>query len=563
MENQDESKQSGSHKPWEFPELNTNLKNFIDTLKEPENPADDLPDYLTRHYEDIDALGHGGSAEVMASYDGVLQRTIAKKVMHEKYAENPKHIKRFIREAQLMARLSHPNIIPIYELGKNYDGQLQTIMKLVSGKTLSHVIRKIELKEQQYLEEYTLRKRIDIFLRVCDAISYAHDQGVIHRDIKPGNIIVGDFGEVMLLDWGLAKYIPNMDTTQIESTITDITSYVTDELCNDHTKMGTVSGTPNYMSPEQAEGYNHKMDGRSDIYALGALLFEMLVLKQLYPRQDALDILNKVINEPVKLPKKNRHGEKIDAELVAICEKAMEKEPNNRYQTVKELSDDLQAYLDFQPISVYEAPLYKRFANMCMRNPVPTASISVFLICILTLATVRYARFTNYFNNAVNSYDTANEQFLDWTKVDTALYKINSRVLTKKRSSVEQELIQQEQQLRHQHNLNKQVFYQSLFNAYTLNPMKRNKLEDLLLEFFKFRIHYAKNASNKKVAHSLLEDLNKSNKLFPYVSNHFLEGNREDLNEWLSGPVKIKFRIAINTTALLYNADKPSSPESI
>ena len=194
-------------------------------------------------------IGLGGMGVVLETVDQDIRRKVAMKVMLSKQKEDITLIKRFLEEAQITGQLEHPNVVPIYEIGIDDDSKAYFTMKLVRGETLESVVNKIANKDNEYLKRYTLGAMIQIFMKVCDGIGYAHNKGVLHRDLKPENIMLGDFGEVLVMDWGISKVLGREDDYPKDSPI----SFQPKE-SDFRTMEGEILGTPSYMSPEQAKG---------------------------------------------------------------------------------------------------------------------------------------------------------------------------------------------------------------------------------------------------------------------------------------------------------------------
>ncbi|MBW7865430.1 MAG: DUF2157 domain-containing protein [Candidatus Hydrogenedentes bacterium] len=255
---------------------------------------------------------------------------------------------RFMREAQLTGQLEHPGIVPVYEIGRRPDGTVYYTMKLVRGRTLHDVLK----------ETSTLRERIKLLphvVNLCQAIAYAHSRGVIHRDIKPGNVMVGEFGETVVIDWGLAKARHGESATaeEGENGNKEPVHEQAEPLTPFQTEDGTVLGTAAYMPPEQAAGDLQRVDERSDVYALGAVLYEVLTGSPPFSGTGARDIIGKVLTgspEPV-----TRLERRIPAELAAICSRAMSRNPAGRHATAGELAEDLQAFITGRVFQAREA----------------------------------------------------------------------------------------------------------------------------------------------------------------------------------------------------------------
>ena len=235
---------------------------------------------LPMRYEDLGALGGGGMGEVRRVRDRDLNCVMAMKSIRSNLLEYPDILTRFIEEAQLTAQLNHPGILPVHELGRHVDGRYYFTMQEVRGRTLKEVIASVHAISKGDIwgvteDGWSLHKLIVAFQRVCEAVGYAHERGVIHRDIKPDNIMVGEHGEVIVLDWGLAKILGRADRAVEDGRLNPIQTLRSGDEGHE-TQMGVVTGTPTYMSPEQARGDLQLLDERTDVYALGVLLYNIL-----------------------------------------------------------------------------------------------------------------------------------------------------------------------------------------------------------------------------------------------------------------------------------------------
>ena len=322
-------------------------------------------------YDDLGELGVGGMGEVRKIRDRILNRTLAMKIIHPNLLSKQNVTSRFIEEAQVGAQLQHPNIVPIYELGRLGDGRLYFTMKEVKGypfeKAITEVHAAVENKRWQTTSSgWSFRRLIDVFHDVCRAVAYAHSKGVLHRDLKPENIMLGEYGEVMVVDWGIAKVLGRRDLAT-EAGDLDLVSTDRSEAEANVTRVGQVAGTPAYMSPEQARGEIDKLDGRTDIYALGAILYKILTGCAAYEGRSELEILRKVLSGPPQSIRSNidsmssnttfllKHFElesaanselPIPEELVEICERAMQREIDSRYPSARDLADAVSDWLD-------------------------------------------------------------------------------------------------------------------------------------------------------------------------------------------------------------------------
>ena len=292
-------------------------------------------------------IGRGGLGTVWLARDEMLKRKVALKEMNPEAAEFPRAWERFQREAEITGQLEHPNVVPLYEFGVDgITGQPFYAMRFVGKRTLVDAIE--EYHDRRATGEdvtMVLHRLLTAFIGVCQAIAYAHSRNVIHRDLKPENVALDSFGQVIVLDWGLAKIADDLDPSGGISG----DSLLSDSAIN-RTMAGEIIGTPLYMAPEQAAGDLEKVDQRTDIYGLGAILFAMLTGNA--PHQKSVSsgqklsmpALLKIVSEgPSPRPRDNAIS--IPADLEAICVKAMQFKSHSRYQTVTEMSDAMQRWI--------------------------------------------------------------------------------------------------------------------------------------------------------------------------------------------------------------------------
>lgn len=300
-------------------------------------------------------IGQGGMGEIHEVEDLNISRKVAKKTLKHSSSKSVEDAIRLIEEAQLTGQLEHPSIIPVYDLGTDESDQVYYTMKRVNGSTLQEILDSIRNGDSA-ASQHTLGSMLAILQKVCDALSYAHSQSVIHRDIKPQNIMVGEFGEVLLMDWGLAKSLGGQSSKNDPMSRSPVSSLRTQELFGTDTHEGTVFGSPFYISPEQAEGNALEVDYRSDIYSIGAILYEILTLQPPIEGASLDETLSKVrrgdIEHPNFLYRSSRKDEfshcpngKIPEALAAVAMKALQLKKENRYQRVEELQSDLDSYL--------------------------------------------------------------------------------------------------------------------------------------------------------------------------------------------------------------------------
>jgi serine/threonine protein kinase len=296
------------------------------------------PEFESARYSVIEEIGHGGMGTVYIAVDQELGREVAIKVPNA--LAGPALERRLQLEAHVLARLEHPGIVPIHDTGRLADGRLFYVMKRVQGRTLG-----------QHLEAVPgLTERLRVFERICEPVTFAHAQGIIHRDLKPENVMVGSFGEVMVLDWGVAKAVVGPDARNVDqepagSKPARDGQQTSQQLSSSMTDDGTVVGTRGFMAPEQARGAVDEIDQRADVYSLGAILY--LLLTNDVPGSD---------RDPVV--QLRRHG--VPRPLAAVCGRALAFDPAERYETVAALADDVARYRAGGPVEAYPETIVDR-----------------------------------------------------------------------------------------------------------------------------------------------------------------------------------------------------------
>ncbi len=367
-------------------------------------PAVDTPAPGTRTVEEaIDARGRGGNRYLLESeiarggmgailrgIDQDIRREVAIKVMLDD--RNPRQKARFVEEAQITGQLEHPNIVPVHELGVDAHNRPFFSMKLVRGRSLAQVLDALRANPRE-AREWSLGRLLNVLVSVCHALAYAHSRGVIHRDLKPANIMVGDFGEVYVMDWGLAKVIaPTNDSdapaTEHEppqaipaaspslpdagppsgSTVRHVATGRNSSA--DLTQDGTILGTPAYMSPEQARG-ERLLDQRSDVYSLGAILYSILTLQPpLDVRGDYIAALLAVAEGRIPRPEERapERAGSIPPELSAIAMKALALDPGKRYQSSEDLRRDIELFLEGRSVSAKTDSTWEMARKFVKRN---------------------------------------------------------------------------------------------------------------------------------------------------------------------------------------------------
>ena len=287
-----------------------------------EPPEDFSNDF--RKYHQFQALGSGGKADLVVCKDTNLGRPVVLKKLRKDVANYEKELSRLLREARITAQLQHPATVPLYEIGKDDEGNWYFAMKKIEGQTLFEIIVGLYNREPKIERHFNLTRLLNIFRQVCDALSYAHSRGVIHRDIKPENIIIGMFGEVTLIDWGVAKVwgMPNE---------------------GDEQKGVDRGGTPLYMSPEQILGHK-PVDERTDVFSMGIVLYEMMTQREPFRGPTIQDTFNNIINNAPLEPRQAATHRFIPVTIESICLKAMEKDPANRFQSMDEMAEEINKF---------------------------------------------------------------------------------------------------------------------------------------------------------------------------------------------------------------------------
>jgi serine/threonine-protein kinase len=322
----------------------------------------------------------GGIGQVWLAHDADLGRDVALKELRIDRAAGADVQARFLEEARITGQLEHPGIVPVYELVKPAEGrQPFYTMRFVGGRTLSEAVKAYHEKRAGGRSvPLDLRELLGAFVSVCNAVAYAHARGVIHRDLKGQNVILGQFGEVILLDWGLAKVLGRTEgpATPLYSTPGD---------SHNQTIQGQVLGTPEYMSPEQAEGRLDRIDRRSDIYGLGAILYEILTARPPFGGADPPAVLQKVLHDDPTPPRELVSTTPLALE--SVCLKALAKDPARRYGSAAEVAREVQRFLADEPVRACREPVTVRLARWGRRHrPLVTAAAALLMTVTIALA---------------------------------------------------------------------------------------------------------------------------------------------------------------------------------
>jgi serine/threonine-protein kinase len=292
-------------------------------------------------------LAQGGMGRILLAHDPSIGRTVAVKVIHADLAGDPEIRARFLAEARITGRLEHPNIVPVHALGYLPDGAPAFAMKRVRGMSLAAILTKVRAGDPEARGEHGRIRLLGVFQQVCMAIHFAHANGILHRDIKPANVMVGPFGEVFVMDWGIAKIMgePVADADEQDRGADRPSFRASTGSIAGGTSAGTVLGTPEYMPPEQAMGRHREMDVRSDVYSLGALLYEILTGKPPFQGQTPMETIAWVVAGPDPVFDQSADGSPIPPDLRAICLRAMAKQKADRYATARELYLAVEAFV--------------------------------------------------------------------------------------------------------------------------------------------------------------------------------------------------------------------------
>jgi eukaryotic-like serine/threonine-protein kinase len=320
----------------------------------------------------------GGIGRVWLARDASLGRDVALKELRPERAANPSVWARFLREAQVTGQLEHPGIVPVYEVGRRPDDAPFYTMRFVRGRTLAEAAASShERRKSGGAAPADLRELLTAFVGVCNAVAYAHSRGVLHRDLKPQNVVLGDFGEVIVLDWGLAKVVGEGDDQAAPLDLGGAGGTATVQ--------GQVVGTPAYMPPEQAEGRLDRLDARSDVYGLGAILYEILSGRPPFSGPDTTQLLRRIIHEPIPPPASWVAG--VPRALEAVCLKALAKNPADRYSGALGLAREVERWLADEPVAAYAEPWATRAARWGRRHrPLVTGAVAVLLAAVVALS---------------------------------------------------------------------------------------------------------------------------------------------------------------------------------
>jgi serine/threonine protein kinase len=330
------------------------------------------PDLSGTRYELGEELARGGMGVVYSARDRELDRVVALKVLAAEMAD-PEMVARLRREARIIAHLEHPGIVPVHDVGTLPDGRVFYAMKLVTGKRL----------DAQVLEAPTLGERLRLFLRICEPVAFAHAHGVIHRDLKPQNVMVGPFGEVLVMDWGVAKHR--------EEPPVGASAAPPRPASDEDTAHGTVLGTPAYMAPEQARGELERVDARADVYALGAILHFLLTGHAPGRWKAGPDEPTRTWAGPASAPAlgpSRRLAPGLPRPLEAIALMALSPDPAGRYASVEALAADVGRFLEGGRVEAYPENAWQKARRFAGRHRTAIALVLAYLVMRIVLLLV-------------------------------------------------------------------------------------------------------------------------------------------------------------------------------
>ena len=303
------------------------------------------PDLSATRYRAIKLLGSGGMGSVWLVEDNVLNRAVALKVLNAETSREDLAAG-LLQEARVLARLEHPGIVPVHDAGTLADGRTFYCMKHVEGQTLD-----------QHVVGLSLLRRLQLLQRIAEPLAFAHARGIVHRDLKPGNIMVGAFGEVVVMDWGLAKLVSSPAGAEALPGLTGPSPDQSRLQLREHsTAHGAVLGTPGYMAPEQVRGEVDQIDQRTDVFGLGAILEFMLA------------------------PMPGSNEGPVPKRLLAICRKATSARMPERYSSMQELAADIGRYIDDLPVNAYRENVFERAVRLLKRNRVAVVLVLAYLL---------------------------------------------------------------------------------------------------------------------------------------------------------------------------------------
>jgi serine/threonine-protein kinase len=352
-------------------------------------PSMGAPTSVGTRFRILRAHARGGLGEVFVARDEELGREVALKEIQDRHADDQASRSRFVLEAEITGGLEHPGIVPVYGLGQYDDGRPFYAMRFIRGDSLKDAIERFHKQRTESPapvdpgeRALQFRKLLGRFLDVCEAIAYAHSRGILHRDLKPGNIMLGKYGETLVVDWGLAKPLGTQDGQHVDEAPLQPSS----QSGTTETVAGSVIGTPQFMSPEQAAGRLDLLGPASDVYSLGATLYVLLTGKPAFSDSDVGTVLQKVQRGDFPPPRQVQRD--VPRALEAICMKALALQASDRYATPRALADEIEHWLADEPVGAFREPVMARTARWARRHRTAvTAALAALLVAVLGLVT--------------------------------------------------------------------------------------------------------------------------------------------------------------------------------
>ncbi len=396
-------------------------------------------------YEIKRELARGGMGRVLIAMDNAVGREVALKellpqkggtTISQRMTTAGELAERFLREAKVTGQLEHPNIIPVYEIGTREDGSVFYTMKLIRGTTLADRISAIS-EDKSLSESAKLSARLKLlepFVDVCNAMAYAHSRGVIHRDLKPANVMLGDFGETLVLDWGLARVKGQADEAarRVKQDTPNFSPSLVGTESETRTLDGSVIGTPAYMPPEQAMGDLSEVDEKSDVYSLGAILYEIIAARAPYEGKSANQILGKVQNvAPDALPTV------APADLRALVEKAMARAKSGRLPSAAALCDEVRAFREGRQLSVYRYSRAEKARKFVARNKVASLVSALALVTIVAVTIIAFVNVLGERDDAQQSLARAEKAENERVALEQSQRAEHDRLLAERRRLVD------------------------------------------------------------------------------------------------------------------------------
>lgn len=394
----------------EFSERDETLRSFYnsDALAMSKAEIESLTPILNslkaqaERYRELEKIAEGGEKKITLVHDHRLDRRVA--MARAVRSAAPQDLEQFLREARLTANLAHPNIMPVYNMGLDNDGEPFFSMELIPGDSLKTILRKLRDGDDEYRKTHPLSTLLNIFLKICDAIAYAHSRNVLHLDIKPDNIRVGGFGEVLVCDWGLARVV----NEPVEKAGGE-TEPLDGDVLNDMTLSGTMKGTPGFMAPEQTQAYGAKTP-QTDIYALGALLYMMLTHKLPVDGQSANEVIQNTRDGKIIPPRRRADGV-VPKGLSAVAMKALSLDPADRYGNAMELRAEIARFLSGHPTQAEHAGVFTQVSLLLQRHSRIAFLLIFFLVLLAAVIGGNLVAISREKAQAVAARKTAEENF--------------------------------------------------------------------------------------------------------------------------------------------------------